>query len=87
MFETPGPAGLQPARAVVVRGSPRLDTVPAAALFQADGVVLAAGKRRSRHRHFVAAAFVAGLAIAVLELACTGQVYALFTVFVAGSLK
>ena len=30
----------------------------------------------SRHRHFVAAAFVAGLAIAVLELACTGQVYA-----------
>ena len=30
----------------------------------------------SRHRHFVAAAFVAGLLIAVLELACTGQVYA-----------
>jgi cytochrome c biogenesis protein CcdA len=33
-------------------------------------------RRSSRHRHFVAAAFVAGLVIAVLELACTGQVYA-----------
>lgn len=32
-------------------------------------------RRSSRHRHFVAAAFAAGLAIAVLELACTGQVY------------
>jgi HEAT repeat protein/cytochrome c biogenesis protein CcdA/thiol-disulfide isomerase/thioredoxin len=30
----------------------------------------------SRHRHFVAAAFAAGVVIAVLELACTGQVYA-----------
>ena len=30
----------------------------------------------TRHPHFVAAAFVAGLVIAVLELACTGQVYA-----------
>ncbi|MEI7902723.1 MAG: HEAT repeat domain-containing protein, partial [bacterium] len=28
----------------------------------------------TRHRHFVAAAFAAGLVIAVLELACTGQV-------------
>lgn len=33
-------------------------------------------RRSSRHHHFVVAAFVAGLAIAVLELACTGQVYA-----------
>ncbi|MEI7902979.1 MAG: hypothetical protein WCK89_22275, partial [bacterium] len=33
-------------------------------------------RRSTRRRHFVAAAFVAGLAIAVLELACTGQVYA-----------
>lgn len=33
-------------------------------------------RHSTRHRHFVAAAFVAGLAIAVLELACTGQVYA-----------
>ncbi len=33
-------------------------------------------RQSARHRHFVAAAFVAGLVIAVLELACTGQVYA-----------
>jgi cytochrome c biogenesis protein CcdA len=30
----------------------------------------------SKHRHFVAASFAAGLVIAVLELACSGQVYA-----------
>ncbi len=30
----------------------------------------------SRHRHFVAAAFLAGVLISFLELACTGQVYA-----------
>ncbi len=40
------------------------------------GRIHEAVRRRSKHRHFVAAAFVAGLAIAVLELACTGQVYA-----------
>ena len=33
-------------------------------------------RRSTRHRHFVLAAFVAGVVIAVLELACTGQVYA-----------
>jgi cytochrome c biogenesis protein CcdA len=33
-------------------------------------------RQSARHPHFVAAAFVAGLAIAALELACTGQVYA-----------
>lgn len=32
-------------------------------------------RRSTRHRNFVIAAFVAGLVIAVLELACTGQVY------------
>jgi HEAT repeat protein/cytochrome c biogenesis protein CcdA/glutaredoxin len=36
----------------------------------------AAVRQSSRQRHFVAAAFVAGVVIAVLELACTGQVYA-----------
>jgi cytochrome c biogenesis protein CcdA len=49
-------------------------------VLQLPGVLKAriheAVRRSSRHRHFVAAAFVAGLAIAVLELACTGQVYA-----------
>ncbi|MFW6152432.1 MAG: hypothetical protein ACOC6C_05600, partial [Verrucomicrobiota bacterium] len=30
----------------------------------------------ARHRHFVLAAFVAGVVISLLELACTGQVYA-----------
>jgi HEAT repeat protein/cytochrome c biogenesis protein CcdA/thiol-disulfide isomerase/thioredoxin len=30
----------------------------------------------SRHRHFVAASFLAGVLISFLELACTGQVYA-----------
>jgi hypothetical protein len=33
-------------------------------------------RHSARHRHFVAAAFAAGVVIAVLELACTGQVYA-----------
>lgn len=32
-------------------------------------------RRGARHAHFVIAAFVAGLVISVLELACTGQVY------------
>jgi len=32
-------------------------------------------RRGSRHAHFVVAAFVVGVAISVLELACTGQVY------------
>ena len=36
---------LQPARAVVVCGSTRPDTIPAAAIFPADGIVFAAGKR------------------------------------------
>lgn len=49
-------------------------------VLQLPGVLKAriheAVRHSSRHRHFVIAAFVAGLAIAVLELACTGQVYA-----------
>lgn len=32
-------------------------------------------RRGSRHAHFVAAAFIAGVIISFLELACTGQVY------------
>jgi HEAT repeat protein/cytochrome c biogenesis protein CcdA/thioredoxin-related protein len=49
-------------------------------VLQLPGVLKArihdAVRRSSRNSHFVAAAFVAGLVIAVLELACTGQVYA-----------
>jgi len=49
-------------------------------VLQLPGVLKAqihdAVRRSSKHRHFVVAAFVAGLVIAVLELACTGQVYA-----------
>jgi len=49
-------------------------------VLQLPGVLKArihdAVRHSTRHRHFVIAAFVAGLAIAVLELACTGQVYA-----------
>lgn len=49
-------------------------------VLQLPGVLKAriheAVRHSSRHRHFVIAAFVAGLVIAVLELACTGQVYA-----------
>jgi HEAT repeat protein/cytochrome c biogenesis protein CcdA/glutaredoxin len=49
-------------------------------VLQLPGVLKArihdAVRHSTRHRHFVAAAFVAGLVIAVLELACTGQVYA-----------
>ncbi len=33
-------------------------------------------RRGMRHRHFVIAAFIAGIVISCLELACTGQVYA-----------
>jgi cytochrome c biogenesis protein CcdA len=33
-------------------------------------------RKGSRHSHFVVAAFVAGIVISFLELACTGQVYA-----------
>jgi hypothetical protein len=42
----------------------------------------------ARHSRFVAAAFLTGLAIALLELACTGQIYApviLFVLKVGGS--
>jgi cytochrome c biogenesis protein CcdA len=35
----------------------------------------------SRHRHFVVAAFIAGVLISLLELACTGQVYAPTIIF------
>ncbi len=49
-------------------------------VLQLPGVLKArihdAVRRSTRHRHFVVASFVAGLVIAVLELACTGQVYA-----------
>lgn len=43
-------------------------------------------RHSARHRRFVLAAFLAGVAISLLELACTGQVYAptLFYVMKAG---
>jgi len=40
---------------------------------------------RSRQRHFVVAAFGIGVAISLLELACTGQVYAPTIVFMLRS--